>query len=73
MRKGMRYILLLLLICTGPLLVHGQIYVDMTASGADNGSSWSDAYTDLQDALGVALPGDQIWVADITYISTAEG
>jgi hypothetical protein len=43
------------------------IFVDAGATGANNGSSWTDAYTKLQDALSVAVSGDQIWVASGTY------
>jgi hypothetical protein len=43
------------------------IYVDSTAVGAADGSSWADAYPELQGALGVVLPGDDIWVAKGTY------
>jgi hypothetical protein len=45
--------------------------VDSEAAGAEDGTSWSDAYTDLQDALDFAsnpVNGvDQIWVAQGTY------
>lgn len=44
------------------------IYVDAFASGAfENGSTWTDAFTNLQDALEVAISDTQIWVAQGTY------
>ncbi|MGD7652844.1 MAG: right-handed parallel beta-helix repeat-containing protein [Verrucomicrobiales bacterium] len=46
------------------------IYVDDDASGADDGSSWADAFTDFQDALDAAAPGDDIWVAEGLYQPT---
>ena len=36
------------------------------------GHSWSQAYTSLQDALAVVLPGQQIWVAGATYKPTTD-
>ncbi|MBK7872228.1 MAG: hypothetical protein IPJ74_16915 [Saprospiraceae bacterium] len=47
----------------------GIMYVDEDATGANDGTSWMDAYNDLQDALAVACScdGTQIWVADGTY------
>ena len=30
------------------------LYVDASASGADDGTNWTDAYTDFQDALDIA-------------------
>jgi parallel beta-helix repeat protein len=46
------------------------IYVDETASPGGNGQTWSTAFKYLQDALAVALPCDEIWVADGTYKPT---
>jgi hypothetical protein len=43
------------------------IYVDDDAVGANNGSSWFDAYIHLQDALTSALYGDEIWVGKGLY------
>ncbi len=43
------------------------VYVDANAPAGGAGITWADAFRNLQDALGVALPGDQVWVAEGTY------
>lgn len=46
----------------------GSVYVDAAAvSDANNGTSWANAYTDLQSALGAAVSGDTLLVAAGTY------
>jgi len=44
-----------------------DLYVDADAAGANNGSSWADAFNYLQDALTAASRGDEIWVAQGIY------
>ena len=36
------------------------IYVNTAATGADDNTSWIDAYTNMQSALSVAVNGTQI-------------
>ena len=49
----------------------GTIFVRSNASGANNGTSWTDAYTSLQAALASAGSSDEIWVTAGTYKPTA--
>jgi hypothetical protein len=44
-----------------------RYYVDARATGAKNGSSWTNAFTRLQDALAVAQAGSEIRVARGVY------
>lgn len=49
---------------TAPL---GTIFVSSTATGRNNGTSWLDAYTDLQTAINSAKTGQEVWVKQGTY------
>ncbi|WP_233897452.1 choice-of-anchor Q domain-containing protein [Tenacibaculum piscium] len=49
----------------------GRYYVKADATGANDGSSWINAYTDLQDALLKVKDADEVWVAKGTYIPDA--
>lgn len=55
---------------TKSLLDGTIIYVNSEATGIDNGTSWNDAFNDLQDALAIAQPEDSIWVAAGVYLPT---
>jgi len=65
-------ILFVALMMTSPAM--GKIiFVDADATGANDGSSWADAFNDLLDALAVAQYGDEIRVAQGVYKSTRYG
>jgi len=55
----------LLAVATPAQSIH---FVDRDAVGFNDGSSWADAFTDLQLALALDKPGDEIRVAQGTYV-----
>jgi len=55
-----------------PFQVNQIIFVKLDATGANDGSSWDDAYTSLSTAVAAAESGDQLWVSQATYTLSSE-
>ena len=53
------------------LNTQAQIYVDAAATGNSNGTTWNNAYTNLQHALDAAAENAEIRVASGTYKPSA--
>jgi hypothetical protein len=67
-----KLLFLFLLLIQSTLAAQNRIYVHAAALGANNGSSWENAFTELQNALHTAQSGDEIWVAQGTYKPTSD-
>ncbi len=55
------------LLLSTPATAQRVLFVDADATGTADGSSWADAFPDLQQALAVVQPGDEVWVTEGTY------
>ncbi|MBC8203303.1 MAG: VCBS repeat-containing protein [Planctomycetes bacterium] len=47
-------------------------YVDRDTPATGGGTSWSDAFRTIEEALAIAVSTDQIWIAEGTYTPTIE-
>jgi len=63
-----RYLLLLISLLQAASSQAATIYVHSAATATEDGSDWKNAFTDLQDGLAAAGPGDEIWVAAGVYV-----
>jgi len=57
-------------VTVSPQVVGGVLFVNYAADGADDGTSWSNAFTDLSRALSRAACANmavEVWVAQGTY------
>jgi hypothetical protein len=61
---------LFLLLPAPAFSLYTNYYVKASATGAGDGSSWTNAFTNLQAALDAASVGDTICVAAGTYFPT---
>jgi len=49
------------------MITEGTIFVSAQATGNNNGTSWVNAYTNLQEALGAIDHDQEIWITQGTY------
>ena len=67
-----RILLLFVLFLTALSTTHAQVYVDASATGTGDGSSWDNAYPNLADALAAADSASAVWIAAGTYTTPAD-
>lgn len=64
----MRYFIFLSLVLLSLDSSAIRYYVRANASGNGNGLSWQTAFNNLEQALALATDGDEVWVAEGTYV-----
>ncbi|MBE0537272.1 MAG: right-handed parallel beta-helix repeat-containing protein [Phycisphaerae bacterium] len=47
------------------------LYVNATATGTQDGTSWADAFTTVQQAVNASGAGKEIWIREGTYVLSA--
>ncbi|MFT5015654.1 MAG: hypothetical protein ACJA0J_000533 [Bdellovibrionota bacterium] len=63
----MKHFLLFAFLSAFTFNLSAQVFVDTDAMGTGDGTTWADAYTNLNDALLAAPSGSFVWIADGTY------
>ncbi len=71
MKKGLLATVALLSGISG-VWAQNIIKVDADATGNNDGSTWTNAYVNLQDALDVANSTDTLWIAEGVYLPTTD-
>jgi len=64
--KNHKALLSILLVCAA-FISNAQVFVNVSATGSNDGSTWENAFTDLQPALDATSLGDEVWMAAGTY------
>jgi len=49
------------------------VYVNANATGNNDGTTWANAFTKLEDALAIVNDDNEIWVAQGTYLPNTSG
>ena len=72
MKKNYLFLSLAAMLFAAQFASAQTIFVKNTATGANNGSSWADAFTTLDAAIAAAQPGQEIWIAGTAAYKPAQ-
>lgn len=66
----MKAFIVIAILSVGAQISSAQIFVKHDATGTNDGTSWENAFVDLQDALDASTQGEQIWISSGAYKPT---